>query len=76
MNLINFAYIMPKILLNVLFYFQFRCCIFELFENYLFGAFMRSFHLTRSVRLYLPSLKCKIHEEISIPLQISPRAPF
>ena len=40
---------------NVLFYLQFGLCIVEFLENNLFHAFMRSVHLTRSVRLYLPS---------------------
>ena len=46
---------MPKMFSNVLFYLQFGFYIVELLENYLFHAFMRSVHLTRSVRLYLPS---------------------
>ena len=40
---------------NVLFYFQFVCCIVELFDNYFYRVFMRSVHLTHSVCLYLPS---------------------
>ena len=40
---------MPNMFANVLFYFQFGCCVVELFDNYIYHAFM-------SVRLYLPSL--------------------
>ena len=46
---------MPKMFSNVLFYHQFGFYIVELLENYLFHVFMRRVHLTRSVRLFLPS---------------------
>ena len=68
-NVFCVVYVMPKMFLNVLFYFQFGCCIVELFEKYFYYVFKRGVPLIHIVRLFLPFPKhCTVFFTINIKL--------